>query len=175
MKNLVRFAVSGLLVLSLAGCGSSAQSSDENKKLEGGMGETLSTMFFDVTLNDAYQTDSVNEVLAGKDTTFLVTDITVKNTTSSAIDMADSDFWVKWGDGTSDYDAPITAYGEDTGLTDALPSKYSLAAGEETTGKLVFVVDKGLSDFSLLTEDYYSQGDGEPQKGDTYTFNFTLE
>ena len=175
MKNIMKLVISGMMMLALTACGSSAQKTDENKKLEAGMGEALSTMFFDITLNDADLKDSINEVLSGKETTFLLADVTIKNTTGNAIEMADSDFWAKWGEGDRDYDAPITAYGEEVGLEDALPSRFTLNAGEEKTGKLIFVVPSDKTSFQLMTEDYYSEGNGQPKTGDTYTISFTIE
>ena len=176
MNKIIRLAMAGIMAVALCACGSSnAASSGEDKKTEAGMGETLSTMFFDVTLDNASLADSVGEVLVGKQNKFLIVDITVTNTTGSPIEMADSDFWAKWGDGDEEYDAPITAYGEEVDLTDGLPSRYTLAAGEAKSGKLVFVTDKEKTSFQLVTEDYYSEGGGNAKKGDTYTFTFDVK
>jgi len=89
--------------------------------------------------------------------------------------MSDADFWVSWGEGEDEYDAPISAYGEDPVVEGELESVYEVSPAEEVRGNLVFIVPSGKDTYTLKTEDYYSTSESaEPMTGDTYSVTFSL-
>ena len=159
----------GILALGLAGC------KKETKITEAGAGEPLATMFFEYTVNDAYTETTLAEKTTYEGYQFLVVDLTVKNAGDSPVTMSDADFWISWGEGEYDFDAPISAYGEDPVVNNELESVYELDAGLEKRGSLVFIVPSDKTEFGLKTEDYYSTSESsEPVTGDVYTVSFTI-
>lgn len=169
MKKLFQTAIAAMCLMGLAGC------KEEVKITEAQAAEPLATMFFDYTVNDAYTETTLADKSTYEDYCFLVVDMTVKNTTDSTISMSDSDFWVVWGEGEYDYDAPISAYGEDPVVNNELESVYELAPEQEVRGSLVFIVPDDKTSFGLVTEDYYSTSESaEPVTGDIFTISFTI-
>lgn len=169
MKKLIRAFVAAAAVMSLAGC------KEEVKILEAEAGTPLSTMFFDYTVNNAYTETTLADKSTFEGYQFLIVDLSVANTTDSTISMSDADFWISWGDGEEDYDAPLSAYGEDPLVTNELESVYEIATGSDVRGSLVFIVPGDHDTFVLKTEDYYSTSESsEPVQGDTYSITFTI-
>ncbi len=169
MKKLISASAAALLAMSLCAC------KEEVKITEAEAATPLATMFFDYTVNDAYTETTLSDKSTYEDYCFLVVDMTVKNTTDTTVSMSDADFWIAWGEGEYDYDAPISAYGEDPVVNNELESVYEIAPEEEVRGSLVFIVPNSQKAFGLKTEDYYSTSESaEPVTGDTYTVSFTI-
>jgi hypothetical protein len=169
MKKMIRTIVAAAAVMSLAGC------KEEVRITEAEACTPLATMFFDYTVNDAYTETTLADKTTHEDYQFLVVDLTVRNSTDSTISMSDADFWVSWGESEDEYDAPISAYGEDPVVEGELASVYEVSPAEEVRGNLVFIVPTGKDTFVLKTEDYYSTSESaEPMTGDTYSVTFSL-
>lgn len=107
----------------------------------------------------------------------LVAEVTVKNTSTSSIEMYDTDFQVQWNsDDEEAFCYPITTdpetFEELPPLTDEqLPGTYPLSVDEEVTGLLVYEVPAGNRDFSIS---YLEQFD-DNSEGDTFFVFFTAE
>lgn len=161
--------IAAMSVMCLAGC------KEEVKITEAEAAVPLATMFFEYTVNDAYTETTLADKSTYDDYQFLVVDMTLRNTTDSTVSMSDADFWISWGEGEYDSDAPISAYGEDPVVNNELKSVYEIAPEEEVRGSLVFIVPNDKKEFGLKTQDYYSTSDSaEPVTGDTYTVSFTI-
>lgn len=170
MRKLIPAIIAAATVFCLSGC-----KKEEVRITEAEAGTPLATMFFDYTVNDAYTETTLADKSTIDEYQFLVVDVTVKNTTENTVSMGDADFWLAWGEGEYDYDAPISAYGEDPVVSNELKSVYEIAPEEEVRGSLVFIVPNDKSDFMLKTEDYYSTSESaEPVTGDTYKVSFTI-
>ncbi len=171
MKKLVTAAAAGLLAISIAGC----SGKDGAKTLNGGIGDTISTMFFDYTVTTARLEDEMNGMLGHDGYKLLVVDVTVTNNSKNAITMSDSDFYISWGEGEKDYDYPISMY-TTTQLSDRqLPAQYDLGEASSKSGELIFAVPPEMTEFGLKTQDYYTEGDStEAVEGDIYTVSFKI-
>lgn len=137
---------------------------------DGKISDTMNTYFFDFTVNSASLTDTYGDITL-EDDSFLVTIITVKNTTDKTITMYDTDFQAQWGEDSGDaYCLPITHEYED-GLIDAMrqfPSEYDLSAGESKTGELVFIVPEGREEYSISYQELFVDKDGNEVEGDVF-------
>ena len=166
MKKLVKVVFVLMMAVSLMAC-QSEKKEEVEVILEGKQGDTLSTMFFDYQVNDSYLIEQLNmKEPENKAQQFLVVNITVKN-----IEMADTDFKVRYNNKDAD---PLTTYKVTGMVEDELASKYTLNAKEEKTGNLVFVVDKEVTDFTLETTEHYNTNKDETVKeGNTFKLSFT--
>ena len=171
MKKLAAAAMAGVMVLTMAGCGSK----ETAKTLNGKTGETLSTMFFDYTVTTARLEDEMQGMTGHDGYKLLVADVTVTNNTESTVQMTDADFYVSWGDGDTDFDYPVTLYSTTQLSERQMPAKYELEAGASKSGELIFAVPPEATTFGLKTQDYYTDGkSSEPVKGDIYTVTIEL-
>lgn len=171
MKKILTAAAAGLLALSVAGCSGSGGA----KTLNGGIGDTISTMFFDYTVTTARLEDEMQGMLGHDGYKLLVVDVTVTNNSKNAITMSDSDFFISWGEGDQDYDYPISMY-TTTQLSDRqMPAQYDLGEASSKSGELIFAVPPEKTDFALKTQDYYTEGDStEAVEGDIYSVTFKI-
>ena len=159
----------------LTGCGMFGQG---NSTAEGRIGDPIETDFFEFTVNSGYLCDEFEGRAASEGTELLVVDVTVKNTFNATIPMSDWDFQAQWGEDDDDeaYAFPITSDPE-TGdeipavSEEQLPYEYELGIDERREGLLVYEVPAGYEDFSISTQDTYSDG----TTGDTYFVYFTPE
>ncbi len=169
MKKMIRVLAAAAAVLSLSAC------KEEVRITEAQACEPLSTMFFSYTVNDAETAKTLADKSTYDDYCFLVVDLSVANLSDSTISMSDADFWIAWGEGEDEYDAPISAYGEEPVVNDELAQVYEVGIGEEVRGSLVFIVPESEDTFVLHTEDYYSTSESsEPVTGDTYSVTFSM-
>lgn len=146
---------------------------DENEEpetIEGEVGETMNTMFFDFTVNSPLLAPDIDGQTPSKDGfQFLIVDITVKNTTDSDFSMFGEDFYVYYGTGEEEYAVPRIVDAPDVFLTeDELADVYDLNAGESVDGQLIYEVPEGLDFFLLSAEDIYTDQNGEVGYGDFY-------
>lgn len=197
MKKAIALLGTFSLCLAMAGCGngvsfvsvapndggseSSSTAADSGVVLpdsdgyaEGRLGDVMRSYFFDFTVNSAYTCTDYNGYTPAEGNQLLVANLTIKNTSSSSIEMYDSDFQAQWGgEGDQDYSFPIT-FQEDgsAGPTfgdSQLESVYTLAIDEEITGDLVFEVPAGMRDFSVSYLEYFS----DDSTGDLFAVYFT--
>ncbi len=160
-----------LTVLFLTACGGKSIDLDDGPQYyEGKISDTMNTYFFDFTVNSASLTDTYGDITLEEDS-FLVTSITVKNTTDKTITMYDTDFQAQWDEDSEDaYRLPITYEYED-GLIDTmrqLPSEYDLLAGESKTGELVFIVPENRKEYSISYQELLIDNDGKELEGDVF-------
>ena len=139
-----------VLLLGLAGCGLFGAGKSTT---EGRIGDSIRTDFFEFTVNSAYLCSEFEGRAASEGTELLVVDATVKNTFNESIPMSETG-------------EEIAAVSEDQ-----LPYEYELGVDERVEGLLVYEVPEGYKDFSISTQDIYSDG----TTGDTYFVYFTPE
>ncbi len=165
MKKLILAAA---FMLALSGC---------SVKTEGAVGETLKTMFFDITVNSAYKADELNEMKPmDEGNNFAVVNVTVKNTTDEAIPMGGVDFVCRWGTGKEECDYPMSVYSHENLTGEDLSEEYTLQKGETVTGNLVYIVPESSTSFQLQTTETYTESDeGEMKEGETFTIIFNAE
>lgn len=144
----------------------------EDGEGDANLGDTIRTYFFDATVNSAYLTDSYKSITpSSDDKELLVVNITVKNTTGSAITMYDTDFQGQWGDeGDDDYCLPVTFDGYDA-IENMLPAEYVLKVGQSETGDLVYEMPTGRSDFSVSYKEWFADG----SSGNVFFIFFSAE
>lgn len=189
MKKLISIAAALALSLTLPACGTGGTpstggtaDSSGNVHAEDGYGEgriadTVHTYFFDYTVNSAHMAKEYEGYLPAEGNELLVAEVTVKNTSTSSIEMYDTDFQVQWNsDDENAFCYPITTdpetFEELPPLTDEqLPGTYPLSVDEEVTGLLVYEVPAGNRDFSIS---YLEQFD-DNSEGDTFFVFFTAE
>lgn len=154
----------------LAGCGAVPQT-------EGGVGDTLSNMFFDFTVNSAESTDSYFGYPAAADGQLVVCSVTVKNTTDNDLPMYDADFQLQWGSGDEDYAWALNPMEEDeNGIpsNSQMPLEWTLPVDGEATYDLVFEAPADVSSFSLVYLERYTDENGNEGEGDLYSVAFQL-
>ena len=177
MKKLIKI-IMALLLIMVSACGAKEEEVEE-KVLEGGLKDTLTTMFFSYSVNEAYLIEEINERIPEEGKQFLVIDVTVNNTDdpeseeAKDLSMMDTDLYLAYEAGEID---AISAYGHEALVEGELPSKYDVAPGESKTGKMVFVVPAVQKTFTLKTQDLYTSSEEEGViEGDIYSITFTPE
>ena len=175
MKKLISIAAALALSLTLASCGAGGTPST------GGTADSSGNVHaedgFDYTVNSAHMAKEYEGYHPAEGNELLVAEVTVKNTSTSSIEMYDTDFQVQWNsDDENAFCYPITTdpetFEELPPLTDEqLPGTYPLSVDEEVTGLLVYEVPAGNRDFSIS---YLEQFD-DNSEGDTFFVFFTAE
>lgn len=127
---------------------------DPDDGTTGTVGDTLSTAFFDFTVNGAYYFSSIGNAVPSAGNTYLVLSMTIKNTQNGELPMFDSDFPLLYG---ADFDSMIYPI-EDRVDSDQLPDEYTVPEGQSTSGYLVYEVPKGQSGFFLGYQEIFSSG-----------------
>ena len=174
MKKHILWSLILCVCLVFGGC---AKEEEEEKVLDVSQGETLSTMFFDITVNSTKTTHELNEIITHEGYVFLIVNMTITNTTENTISMADSDFWLVVDDDEENYEVALSAYDDiETLIEDELEPTYEIGAGESKTGSLLFVVKEEGNKYVLKTQDIYMiNNEEEVNEGDIYTITLRLE
>ena len=180
MKKMTKFIALALsmvlFALSLTACGPNLLSGGDggSKDTEGGIGDTLSNMFFDYTVLEATSPAEYDGYTAAEGNRLIVCSVKVKNTFGETIPMYDSDFQLQWGNiggDDDDYTFSLDAFNDTM-----MPLEYELADGEEVTYDLVFEAPADVKDFGLVyLEEYYTGSESESGTGDFFSVNFTVE
>lgn len=175
-----RFFCAGLAALTLGaaltGC-SGITLFNAGKVTDGEIGDTLSNMFFDYTVNSAETVADYDGYTAAAGNKLVVCSVTVENTFGEELPMYDSDFQLQWGDGEEDYAWSVDPLEEDAdGMpTNAqMPLEWFMAAGAEETYDLLFEVPEDVSEFALVYLEQYTDEDGNEGQGDLYSAYFTV-
>lgn len=172
MKRFVSLLLAAFMVLALAGCSSLGLGSTDSDepKLDGYLGDTLSTYWFDFTVNDAYLCDEYEGYTPADGYRMLVVSLSLKSTVSFSVSMFQSDFPILWAEGdSSDGDWPIYAFTDEQ-----LPDEYSLGINQSKSGLLVYEVPEDKKDFSLAFMEVFEDEDNEDgREGETYFVDFT--
>lgn len=165
-----------LFALAFTACGPNLFSGGDggSKDTEGGIGDTLSNMFFDYTVLEATSPAEYDGYTAAEGNRLIVCSVKVKNTFGETIPMYDSDFQLQWGNiggDDDDYTFSLDAFNDTM-----MPLEYELADGEEVTYDLVFEAPADVKDFGLVyLEEYYTGSESESGTGDFFSVNFTVE
>ncbi len=131
------------------------------------VGGTMSTAFFDMNVNSAsLAADLDGYVPENEGDSFLVVNITVKNTFDKTIPMSDADFELGY-DGA---DASATIFPEGEFAQGQLAETYEIAEGDSVTGDLIYVVPGDAGDFQLYYYDLWEDN----FKGDEFWLPFAL-
>ena len=176
MKRFAAVLLCLLVMMSLVACGGKTLPEEEDGgPHEGEIGGTMETYFFDFTVTNAYCSESYGDYVADDSKTFLVVNVTVRNTGENAITMYDTDFQARWGDeDEEEYSYPITAEYSD-GLVDAVrqfPEQYDLDGGKSRSGELVFMVPSGRKTYTLEYLELFVDAEGETVEGDLFIVSF---
>lgn len=120
MRKRIVFSLMASILLLLSACGSipgmeggsssggSASSSDGTYHV----GDTISTAFFDFTVNSAVASADHEGYTAQDGYKLVVADLTIKNTETYSMPMGQYDFMIAWGDGDEDFAYPLNQYCE---------------------------------------------------------------
>lgn len=171
MKRLVSLLLP-VMLLFLAACDGSDPHGSGVKY--GGIGDTMSTEWFDFTVTDAYSCDRYQGYTPSEGYKLVVVTMSLKNDCGQAVDVWGEDFVIIWGgdDSTSDLDIPLPA-----GLSDdQFPDEYVLGVDETKSGVMVFEVSLGFREFTIgFTEFFESETDPDGEEGGTFFVEFTAE
>lgn len=200
MHNMKKFAALFLAVImtfSLSACGSGnnndrnsdrdnrdtvedSNSTDESSKVNnfrnnsgrtaGSVGDTMSTTWFDFTVNsaDAYGNE-YEGYSAERGYQLLVVNVTIENTFNEVNPMFYSDFTVVWGSSDDYYDYPLQ--NAESLSDDFLPDTYYMDPGDKVTGSLLYEIPADETDFKLS----YVEVDDEDNVYDTFTVSFQVD
>ena len=148
-----------------------ARTLEDGRKVGGSakaeIGETITNVFFSFSVNHAALVDEYSGEKAERGFLFLVTEITVTNTSEEELPMWDSDFAVQWGDGENDYSYPYTRFA-DTQMEDA----FTLAPQETLTADVVYeiLLQEGENEYSISYLEYYD----DEVEGNIFYVQFTI-
>ena len=116
-------------------------------------GDTLINTFFAYTIHSAAVMDTFGAVTAGEGKELLVVDITIRNTDEWPVPMYDTDFQLQWGgEGPADFTYPLAD------KSGQLPASYTLAVGEEVSGKLLYEIPAGSQQLTISYRENFDDG-----------------
>lgn len=167
MKHILRKAVCALLaaglMMSLSACGNGGETRAEPAKTQAAVGESLSTLFFDFTVNQAGPVDSYADYTAEDGEQLVVANVTVTNTTDAPIEMYDSDFTLAWGEAEDAFAWVFDAF------ADAMqPAEETLNPGEGRTYDLLYAVPAEQKNLTLCYTENYQDEKGAEVVGFTF-------
>ena len=148
------------------------QDGQSGKLLDGYVGDTISTAFFDMTANSAYMTDSYEGMTPAEGNEFCVVNMTIHNTIRQSLPMFDTDFILWWGQGDEDGSFPITHEAAEKRAGNMLEEEYFIGINETVTGDLVYELPKTHDAQGMVYfEEYFDNG----ETGEYYTFTVDLK
>lgn len=197
MKKFAALFLAVIMTFSLSACGSGnnndrnsnrndrdtveeSNSTNESSKIDnfrnnsgrttGSVGDTMSTQWFDFTVNSAAAYGNEYEgYFAERGYQLLVVNVTIKNTFNDVNPMFYSDFTVVWGSSDDYYDFPLQ--NAESLSDDFLPDTYNMDPGDEVTGNLLFEIPAAETNFKLS----YVEVDDADNIYDTYTVSFQVD
>lgn len=197
MKKFAALFLAVIMTFSLSACGSGnnndrnsnrndrdtveeSNSTNESSKIDnfrnnsgsktGSVGDTMSTQWFDFTVNSAVAYGNEYEgYSAERGYQLLVVNVTIKNTFNDVNPMFYSDFTVVWGSSDDYYDYPLQ--NAESLSDDFLPDTYNMDPGDEVTGSLLYEIPAAETNFKLS----YVEVDDEDTVYDTYTVSFQVD
>lgn len=177
MKRFSSFLLALMLLFSLSACGEGGfnlNPGGNSDARSGYVGDTLSTEWFDFTVDDAYSCSEYQGYTPAAGNKLVVVTITLKNDWGASVDMWLEDFVIVWGDNEDDldYNFPI-----DPGLSDdQFPAEYTLGINATRTGVSVYEVPQEYRDFSInFVEVSESETNPDGDVGNSYFVDFTPE
>ena len=178
MKRLASLLLALAVALSLSACGQGGldlgPGGGDGLK-QGVPGDTLSTRWFDFTVDGAYSCARYGSYAAGAGNKLVVATITLKNTFGGPVDMWGDDFAILWDDPDQDGGA---APALPEGISDEqFPDEYVLGTDEVRTGRAVYEVPQDFQDFALAFQEIFEDLDNPDNldgvEGDTFLVSFT--
>ena len=177
MKRLVSFLLIPIMMLSLAACGgldlNPRNTEDDYGAKFGYIGDTMSTEWFDFTVDDAYSCSEYHGYAPSAGYKLVVVIMTLKNNCGQSVDMWGDDFVILWGEDDDTYvDIPLPA-----GISgDQFPDEYVLGINASRTGIMVYEAPQEFRDFSIgFMELFESSTNPDGEEGDTFFVDFTVE
>jgi hypothetical protein len=167
MKKISWITVLLVFLFSLTGC-TAIQDMFRKDVLDGVVGQTYNTKWFDFTINEITTAEVYNEYLPPDESyQFVVVNITEENTFGEALSMSCWDFKLE-AEGMKESDE----YAREDFKDDpkVMPTSFELAPGSSVEYQLVFCVPKEIHDISLV----YLEIDEDNKAGSTYQVNYTL-
>lgn len=142
-----------------SGSGSSSGSSSSGTGyIEGDLGDTMKTAWFDFELDSAVLQSEYDGYVPEAGDKLLVLDVTMENTFNEPVPMFDNDFDVEWDDPDS-YELPVLLYVDGDALDG---EEYNLPRHGDTDVTMVFEVPEDVEEFILYFDEYYEDGtDGD--------------
>lgn len=184
MKRLASLLLALAVALFLPACGQSGLDlspgggDDGQPGLKQGLpGDTLSTQWFDFTVDGAYSCARYGSYTAADGNKLVVATLTLKNTFGSPVDMWGDDFAILWDDPDQDGGA---APALPEGISDGqFPNEYVLEIDEVRTGRAIYEVPQDFSDFTLAFQEIFEDTENPDNldgvEGDTFLVSFTAE
>ena len=143
---------------------------DPSKLLDGEVGDTLETAFFDFKFNSVKKVSSYEGITPADGNQLIVANVTIHNTMRSSLPMFDSDFLMVYGDGDNDYAYPVTFDDASKASGEMLESEYSIGINKTVTGDLVYEIPADITSGYFYFEEYFDNG----EYGEYYTVSFNL-
>lgn len=165
------------LLVTASGCGWD----QKNGSQDYAPGETVSTYWFDFTLETVETVDSYDGYRPASGNRLIVCHLLLVNTFDEAITMSQTDFFLLWPDDSGDTSAALEgmtgAYALPKFSNRQLPDEYELPLWATQEGDLVFEVPQAVTSGALAFEEYYVDGESETgySIGDHYAVRFSLE
>lgn len=125
----------------------------------GYVGDIMHAYWFDFTVNDIMFCQTFQGYTAREGYQLIVLDMTIENTFDEEVPMFDTDFWVEWGEDDYDFDYSYPVSDLYDISTDFLPERYYLTTDDIVTGLLMYEVPVGYSEYMLIFEEYFEDGD----------------
>lgn len=157
-RRIIMTAVALILSLALCGCNLLGGVGSSVQDTEGTVGQTLSGIFFDFTVNAAQVVDEYAGLTASEGYRLVDVAISVTNTYGQDIELYQTDFMLSWGD-RDDYDTYI--YGFDSVDDTMAPDTHLMADGDTVVFHYVFEVPDDADGLEVYFEDGYTDEDDD--------------
>ncbi len=144
--------------------------SDSDKLLDGYVGDTLETAFFDFKFNSVKKVSSYEGITPSEGNQLIVANVSVHNTMRSSLPMFDTDFALVYGEGDDEYAFPVTYTDPSKTGGDMLEGEYSIGINKTVTGDLVYEIPADITSGYFYFEEYFENG----EYGEYYTVSFNL-
>lgn len=163
MKKIMKLAALAIGLVLAVGC----SGGDSGAKTQtGDADETLSTYFFDFSLEGVEVADSYEDYTPAEGNKLLLVKTHVKNDFGEDLPMFDTDFQVQWGTGEEDY-----AWSVDPFNDEMMPAESTLAKDEEITYFQVYEVPADIMDYTFV----YLEEFDDDTTGDFHEIQFTVD
>lgn len=125
----------------------------------GYVGDIIHTYWFDFTVKNVLFCPTFQGYTARDGYQLMVLELTMENTFHDEVPMFDTDYWVEWGDDDYDFDYAFPITDAQSLSQDFLPEKYYLPYDGNITGLLMYEVPVRYSEYMLIFEEYFEDGD----------------
>lgn len=142
---------------------------EEEPQLTGEIGDTLETMFFDFSVDEASSPAEYDGYTPAEGNRLVLCTVTVTNTFGETLPMFDADFQLQWGSGDEDYAWAIDAFNDEL-----MPLEWELLTGDTATYKMLFEAPADVDRFMIVYLEMYTDADGNDGEGDLFNVNFSV-